>query len=191
MSNVNWLITPQKYHSASLFIDNTYFPSTTVLAAGSIGAGIECIISIEENDLVFYQTKIKLSKNLGDVERGDVIFNLAYNLVRQINVSLTRRGTFNWRNPDYPNGRYLLDLEIELKDDTVYHFELNALVVLERFINELRGKNVVVDDKICLVEYLEPINKDEKTRYDFIDKNYVELSNKYNLDNPRLKIQID
>jgi len=191
MSNVNWLITPQKYHSASLFIDNTYFPSTTVLAAGSIGTGIECIISIEENELIIYQTKIKLSKNLGDVERGNVIFNLAYNLVHQVNVSLTRRGTFNWRNPDYPNGRYLLDVEIELLDNTIYHFELNALVVLERLVDELRERNVVVEDKICLLEYLKPIDKNEKKIYDFIDKNYVELVNKYHLDNPRLKIQID
>lgn len=188
MSN-NFLITPNKYHSASLFIDDMYYPSSNVLAAGSIGTGIECIISIEENELVFYQTKIKLSNKLGNIEKGEKIFGVNIDEIKSINLSLTRRGTFNWRNPEYPNGRYPLDMEIELTKHT-YHFEINALTVLALFVQRLRNENINVVDKINLVELLSDINNDEKSIYDFIDKNYHELSMKYQLDNPRLRIEV-
>lgn len=189
MSNNSFLITPNKYHSASLFIDDMYYPSSNVLAAGSIGTGIECIIAIEENELVFYQTKIKLSNKLGNIEKGEKIFGINTDEIKSVNLSLTRRGTFNWRNPEYPNGRYPMDVEIELTNQT-YHFEINALTVLTEFVNKLVGIDIKVVDELNLVELLSNINKDEKSIYDFIDKNYHELSMKYKLENPRLKIEI-
>jgi len=189
MSDNNFLITPHKYHSASLFIDNMYYPSSNVLAAGSIGTGIDCIIAIEENELVFYQTEIKLSNKLGNIEKGEKIFGIITDEIKSINLSLTRRGTFNWRNPEYPNGRYPMDVEIELVKQT-YHFEINALSVLEQFAQELRNKNIKVIDKLNLIEMLRT-NNNEKSIYDYIDRNYNELAIKYQLDNPRLKIEVD
>jgi hypothetical protein len=191
MSEVNWLITPQKYHNAALFIDDKYYPHTHGLPGGSIGAGIDCIISIEEKEFVFYQTKLKLSHNFGDIERGDVIFTLAYDLIKQVNISLTRRGTFNWRNPIYQNGKYSLDVEVIRNDNVVYHFEIGVLKILEKFVSNLRDRKIEVVDTINLVEYLKTIEKDDKALYDYIDKNYEDLANKYHLDNPRLKIQVD
>lgn len=189
MSDNSFLITTNKYHSASLFIDNMYYPSSYVLAAGSIGTGIECIIAVEENELVFYQTKIKLSNKLGNIEKGEKIFGVNTDEIKSINLSLTRRGTFNWRNPEYPNGRYLLDVEVELTKQT-YHFEINALIVLALFVQKLRDEKIKVVDKINLIEMLST-NNNEKSIYDYIDRNYNELSIKYQLDNPRLKIEID
>lgn len=185
-----FLITPNKYHSASLFLNDTYYPYTNILAAGSIGTGIECIIAIEENEFVFYQTKIKLSNKLGNIEKGEKIFSLKFNEIQSINLSLTRRGTFNWRNTEYLNGRYLMDVEIELINQS-YHFEINALIILGRFVQESSNKHVKVVDTLNLIEMLRTIKSDEKSIYDFIDKNYDELADRYHLDNPRLKIEIN
>lgn len=191
MAELNWLITSRKYHSASLFLDNNYYPSSNALVAGTIGSGIICIIAIEEKELVFYHAKIKLSRNLGDIEKGDKLIGLSYEMIKHINISLTRRGTFNWRNPEYPNGRYVLDIEVILKDHLIYHFEADALTVLDVFVDKLRERNIEVVDRINLLEYLKPIKKDTKTIYDFIDKNYSDLARVYDLDNPRLKIEVD
>lgn len=190
MSDNKFLITPNKYHSASLFIDDMYYPSSNVLAAGSIGTGINCIIAIEENELVIYQTEIKLSNKLGNIEKGEKIFGINTDEIKSVNLSLTRRGTFNWRNPEYPNGRYPMDVEIELVKQT-YHFEINALIVLEVFAQELRNKNIEVIDKLNLIDQLSKINNDEKSIYNYVDNMYSELSEHYHLDNPRLKIEID
>lgn len=190
MSDNSFLITPNKYHSASLYIDDKYYPSSYVLAAGSIGTGIECIIAIEDEEIVIYQTRFKFTNKLGEIKKGDKILSLDIQEIKSINISLTRRGTFNWRNPEYPNGRYPIDVEIELTN-LIYHFEINALSILGLFIRELRNKNIKVIDKLNLIEILSTINTDEKSIYDFIDKNYNELSRQFNLDNPRLKIEID
>lgn len=190
MTDIKFLITPHKYHSASLYIDDKYYPSSNVIAAGSIGTGIECIIAIEDKEIVFYQTKFKLSNRLGEIKKGDKIFSLGINEIKSVNLSLTRRGTFNWRNPEYPNGKYPLDVEIELINKC-YHFEINALIVLDKFVQDLRNKHIKVVDTLNLIEMLRTINNDEKSIYDFIDKNFGELANQYHLDNPRLKIEID
>lgn len=190
MSDNSYLITPYKYHSASLYIDDKYYPSSYVLAAGSIGTGIECIIAIEDEEIVIYQTKFKFTNKLGEIKKGDKILSLDIQEIKSINISLTRRGTFNWRNPDYPNGRYPMDVEIELTNQ-IYHFEINALRVIELFVQELRNKNIKVNDKLNLIVMLDKINKDEKSIYDFIDQKYAELSELHHLDNPRLKIEID
>jgi hypothetical protein len=124
------------------------------------------------------------------LSKGNHIISFDVSEVDLIDVSLTRRGTFNWRQPDYPQGNFLLDIKLELKCGDVFRLEADALDIVEVWIKYLKEQGFNVFDPMDLEHRFLSVEATYKARYDHIATQYDVLANEYSLENPRVRIEV-
>ena len=131
----------------------------------------------KESIIISYSEGLKIMKTL-DVK-------LDYSIIEYIRFSLSKQMS-TWGLA--PNSSFSADIIIKIKNSTnIYQLETSAFTLLEGLRDFLYNKGVSVIDDIGLIEILS--NKSHEEKYDYLNKNFNELAEKFNLDNPRLSAE--
>lgn len=128
-------------------------------------------ICIQTNKLILYNTKLK-NKQL-----------LYYKNIENVSISMSSRKVYHAFG--IIHFTYQVDLDIQTKNEN-YHFEIYKPTKLVNLIKKLDDYEIKYSDKIGVVDIY---NKypDEYKRNEFLDYNFKNIANKFNLDNPRHK----
>jgi|GEM_PF-2394179 hypothetical protein len=179
--------SPRIYHTIVLDFDKQYYPKHFRTSTSATNAWLGAVLSVEANTLEFDELKWDMMHRLS---KGKPIFRFDVREVKQIDVSLTRRGTFNWRQPDYLQGNFLLDIKLELNNGDIFHLEADALDIMEAWIKSLKEQGFHVIDPMDLEHRFVPVEATYKARYDYIADHYDALAKAFSLDNPRVRIEV-
>jgi hypothetical protein len=179
--------SPRIYHTIVLDFDNHVYPKHFKTSSGAINSWLGAVLSVETSTLKFDELKWDLMHRLS---KGNPIISLNVSEVKLIDVSLTRRGTFNWRQPDYPNGNFLLDIKLELNNGDVFRLEADALEIVEVWIKHLKEQGFNVLDSMDLEHRFLSVEATYKARNDHIAAQYDALAYEYSLENPRVRIEV-
>ena len=179
--------SPRIYHTIVLDFENHFYPKHFKTSSSAINSWLGAVLSVEANTLKFDELRLDFMHRLS---KGNPIISFDVSEVDLIDVSLTRRGTFNWRQPDYPQGNFLLDIKLELKCGDVFRLEADALDIVEVWIKYLKEQGFNVFDPMDLEHRFLSVEATYKARYDHIATQYDALANEYSLENPRVRIEV-
>lgn len=179
--------SPRIYHTIVLDFDKQYYPKHFRTSTSATNVWLGAVLSVEANTLEFAELKLNMMQRLS---KGKPIIRFDVSEVKLIEVSLTRRGTFNWRQPDYPQGNFLLDIKLELNNGDVFRLEADALDIVEVWIKHLKKQGFNVLDPMDLEHRFVPIETNYKARYDHIAAHYDALALEFMLENPRTRIEV-
>ena len=179
--------SPRIYHTVVLDFNNHFYPKHFKTSSSATNAWLGAVLSVETNTLKFDELKRDLMHRLS---KGNPIFQFNVREVKLIGVSLTRRGTFNWRQPDYPQGNFLLDIKLELNNGDIFRLEADALDIVEVWIKHLKKQGFNVLDPLDLEHRFQSVEATYKARYDHISAQYDKLADSFNLENPRVRIEV-
>lgn len=179
--------SPRIYHTIVLDFEDHFYPKHFKTSSSAINAWLGAVLSVETSTLKFNELKWDMMHRLS---KGNPIFQFNVSEVDLIGVSLTRRGTFNWRQPDYAKGNFLLDIKIELQSGDVFRLEADALDIVELWIKHLKEQGFNVLDPMDLEHRFLTVEATYKARYDHIAAHYDTLADEYSLENPRVRIEI-
>lgn len=127
--------SPRNYHTIVLDVDNHFYPRHFKTSSAAINAWLGAVLSVETSTLKLDELKLDLMQRLS---KGKPILHFNANEVDWIEVKLTRRGTFNWRQADYPHGNFLLDVRLDLMNGDRFHLEADAFEIVEVWIQSLK-----------------------------------------------------
>lgn len=179
--------SPRIYHPIVLDFDKQYYPNHFRTSSSAINAWLGAVLSVETNTLIFDELKWDLMHRL---TKGNPIVRFDLNETKSIEVSLTRRGTFNWRQPEYAQGNFLLDIKLKLMNGDIFHFEADALGIVEVWIKSLKEQGFNVLDPLDIEHRFMTVEATYKARYDLIAAQYDALAYEYSLANPRIRIEV-
>jgi hypothetical protein len=175
------------YHTIVLDFDEQYYPKHFRTSTSATNAWLGAVLSVEANTLRFDELKWDMMHH---ISKGNPIIHFDAREVKLIEVSLTRRGTFNWRQPDYSKGNFLLDIKLVLNNGDVFNLEADALDIVEVWIKSIKEQGFNVLDPMDLEHRFSSIEANYKLRYDYISVQYDELAAQYRLENPRTRIEV-
>ena len=84
--------SPRIYHTIVLDFENHFYPKHFKTSSSAINSWLGAVLSVEANTLKFDELKSDLMHRLS---KGNHIISFDVSEVDLIDVSLTRRGTFN------------------------------------------------------------------------------------------------
>lgn len=179
--------SPRIYHNIVLEYENHFYPKHFKTSSSATNAWLGAVLSVEASSLKFDELKWDLMHRLS---KGNPILQFNVSEVNLIYISLIRRGTFNWRQPDYPKGNFLLDIKLELNNGDVFCLEADALDIVELWIKHLKEQGFNVLDPMDLEHRFLTVEAAYKARYDHIAAQYDALADAYSLENPRVRIEV-
>lgn len=179
--------SPRIYHTIVLDVEDHLYPKHFKTAESATNAWLGAVLSVKANSLDFDELKWDMMHRLS---KGKSIFSFDVSEVSRVELSLTRRGTFNWRQPDYPQGNFLLDIRLVLMNGDNFHLEADALEIVEVWIKHLKEQGFNVLDSLDLEHRFETVEATYKARYDHISAQYDELAKAFQLENPRVRIEV-